>query len=110
MNRARSASGEGECTIFRVVEKVVEVSRVGTHESDRAGPQLSADTLNDVGAHGATPRDACLCSGTRRATIDAASAITRLSMINLMLRASGSGKPLTKDQGDSIDLENRKGR
>jgi hypothetical protein len=51
-----------------------------------------------------------LCSGTREASIDAASAITRLSVLNMILSCSGRGNPLTKDQRDSIDLENRKGR
>ena len=79
-------------------------------EDSSAGRQLLADALDDLGAHGATPAPPSRCSGTREAQVDAASVITRLSMINLMLRASGSGKPLTKDQGGSIDLENRKGR
>jgi hypothetical protein len=79
-------------------------------EDSSAGRQLPPDALNDIGANRATPKPLSLCSGTREAGFDATSAITRLSMINLMLRASGSGKPLTKDQGDSIDLENRKGR
>jgi hypothetical protein len=79
-------------------------------EDSSAGRQLPPDALNDIGAHRATPKPLSLCSGTREANIDAASAMTRLSTINLILRGSGSGKPLTKDQRDSIDLENRKGR
>jgi hypothetical protein len=75
-------------------------------EDSCAGRQLLTDTLNEIGAHGARPP----ALGLARGSIDAASAITRLSVLNLILRGSGSGKPLAKDQGDSIDLENRKGR
>jgi hypothetical protein len=39
----------------------------------------------------------------------AASAITRLSVLNLLLSVSGSGRQLTRDQGDSIDWENPQG-
>jgi hypothetical protein len=41
---------------------------------------------------------------------DATLAITRLSVLNLTLRSSGSGKPFTINQGDSIGLENQRGR
>ena len=63
-----------------------------------------------LGFRAGDARVASLCSDTREASIDATSAITRLSVQNLILRGSGSGKALTKDQGDSIDLENSKGR
>jgi hypothetical protein len=79
-------------------------------QNPRPGRQLRPDALNDIGAHGATPEPPSRCSGSREARIDAASAVTRLSTINLILRGSVGGKPLTKDQRDSIDLENRKGR
>jgi hypothetical protein len=78
-------------------------------EESCPGRQLLADAIDDCLTHQATPEALALCSDAR-GSIDASSAITRLSMINLMLSASGSGKPLSKDQGDSIDLENRKGR
>jgi hypothetical protein len=49
-----------------------------------------------------TPKPPSLRSGTRRASIDAASDIIRLSVLNRTLRGSGNGKPLTIDQMDSI--------
>jgi hypothetical protein len=82
-------------------------------EDTYASSQLRAGSLSNFSAYGrlrVDVRGAFLCSGTRETGIDATSAITRLCVINRLLRGSGSGKPLTKDQGNSIDLENRKGR
>jgi hypothetical protein len=86
-----------------------DAERLGRFEDSCAGREPFPDPLDDDLAHRGTPEVLPLAPRPREASIDAASAITRLSVLNLLLRGFGSGKPLTADQRDSTDLENREG-
>jgi hypothetical protein len=87
-----------------------DAKRFSRFEDSRPGRQPLTDALDNFGAYRATPEPLTRAQAAREVSINAASATTRLSILNLILRGSGSGKLLTKDQGGSIDLENRKGR